>query len=72
MRKNPGDRDRTLSAFETFLQIQKRVLFLYRFFMRMDSNPSRERAATTGMEESGVRVFVGSAVGTSVGETGVV
>ncbi len=38
----------------------------------MDSNPNAERAATTGIRERGAWVFVGSAVGTSVGETGVV
>ena len=37
-----------------------------------ESNPIIERAATIGRRESDVWVFVGSAVGTSVGETGVV
>jgi hypothetical protein len=38
----------------------------------MDSNANTESAATTGIRERGACVFVGSAGGKSVGETGVV
>ena len=66
-RKVPHREQRQSASLMDNEVCKKRLMVLYRFFARMDSNPNAERAATIGRGERGDLVFVGMAVGTIVG-----